>query len=168
MACAKEQPVRADSSSASSPVASSVSPAAASSAGADSARRQSAAANTAACVSEGEWQPCSVEKRLTDAGFVVIKKGASPTDVFQVPGTSYTLGAALIHVYLFPSAKDREKAVSAIDTVSVTRRGGVSSWPMPPTLITSNNLVAVLISDNGRLIERVQNNLTAGLPSAAR
>jgi hypothetical protein len=38
---------------------------------------------------------------------------------------------------------------------------------MPPTLITSNNLAAVLISDNGRLVERVQNAITAGLPSAA-
>ena len=37
----------------------------------------------------------------------------------------------------------------------------------PAWLITSNNLVAVLVSDNGRLVERVQLALTAGLPSAA-
>jgi len=58
--------------------------------------------------------------------------------------------------------------VAAIDTVTVAPRGGVVNWPMPPTLITSNNLAAVLISDNGRLVERVQNAITAGLPSAAR
>jgi len=39
---------------------------------------------------------------------------------------------------------------------------------MPPWFITSNNLVAVLVSDNGRLIERVQNAVRAGLPSPAR
>jgi len=40
-------------------------------------------------------------------------------------------------------------------------------WPLPPTLITSNNLVAVLVSDNARLIERVQLAITAGLPRAS-
>jgi len=54
------------------------------------------------------------------------------------------------------------------DTVAIAPRGGVATWSTPHTLITSNNLAAVLISDNGRLIERVQNAITAGLPSAAR
>ena len=126
------------------------------------------AANAATCVAEGEWQPCSVEKRLTDAGFVPIRKGVAPTGVFDVPGTAYTLGAAELNVYLFPSAKEREAAIGAIDTVTVARRAGASPWTSAPTLITSNNLVAVLLSDNGRLIERVQNAITGGLPSAAR
>ena len=69
-------------------------------------------------------------------------------------------------MYLFRSAKERATATAAIDTVLVVRRGGVSPWSMPPMLITSNNLAAVLLSDNGRLIERVQNAITAGLPSA--
>jgi hypothetical protein len=118
-------------------------------------------------VSEGNWQACSVEKRLTDAGFVPIKQGAAPASVFAVPGQSYALGAAALHVYLFPSAKAREDAVAAIDTVAVARKGATASWPLPPTLITSNNLAAVLVSDNGRLIERVQNAITAGLPRAS-
>jgi hypothetical protein len=109
-----------------------------------------------------------VERRLIDAGFVLVNKGAAPTGVFPVAGTSYTLGTAGLHVYLFASSKARETAVAAIDTVTVAPRGGVAKWPMPPTLITSNNLAAVLISDNGRLVERVQNAITAGLPSAAR
>ena len=119
-----------------------------------------------ACVLEGEWQPCRIEKRLTDAGFVPIKKGAAPAGVFDVEGITYALGAAELHVYLFPSATERESGVAAIDTVTVTRGAGPSPWSMQPTLITSNNLVAVLLSDNGRLIERVQNAITAGLPSA--
>jgi hypothetical protein len=105
---------------------------------------------------------------LTDAGFVLTKKGSAPADLFTVPGASYMLGAAEIRVYLFPTAADREKAIAGIDTVAVVRRGSASSWPSPPTLVTSNNLVAVLISDNGRLIERVQNAITAGLPRASR
>ena len=123
-------------------------------------------AATPGCVSEGAWQSCSVEKRLTDAGFVPIKKGAALGGVFETEGTSYALGSAELHVYLFRSAKEREAAVSRVDTVTVIRGAGPSPWSMTPTLITSNNLVAVLLSDNGRLVERVQNAITAGLPSA--
>ena len=118
-------------------------------------------------MSEGEWQSCSIEKRLTDAGFVPINKGPAPAGVFPVAGTSYALGAAQLHVYVFKSAKDRERAVAAIDTTTVSRRGSPSSWPLPPTFITSNNLVAVLVSDNARQIERVQLAITAGLPRAS-
>jgi hypothetical protein len=119
-------------------------------------------------VSEGAWQSCSLERRLTDAGFVLINNGAAPAGVFSAPGMSYMLGEAELHVYLFASARDREAAVSGIDTVAIAPRGTPSAWPSPHTLITSNNLAAVLVSDNGRLIERVQNAITAGLPAAAR
>jgi hypothetical protein len=118
-------------------------------------------------VSEGEWQSCSIEKRLTDAGFVPINKGPAPTGVFPIAGTSYALGAAQLHVYIFKSAKEREQAVAGIDTTTVARRGSAAPWPLPPTLITSNNLVAVLVSDNARQIERVQLAITAGLPRAS-
>ena len=167
-ACEKQSADRADSS------ASSVAAAAASPARIDSARRAESAgapapaATTPTCVSEGEWQPCSVQKRLTDAGYVPIDKGPSPAGVFPVPGTTYALGPAQLHVYLFKSAKEREQAIAAIDTTAVSRHGSAAPWPTRPTLITSNNLVGVLESDNGQLIERVQLAITAGLPRPNR
>jgi len=162
-ACQKQAADRADSAA----------PSAASPARIDSARRAETArastpvATTSACVSEGEWQQCSVEKRLTDAGYVPINKGTSPAGVFPVPGTTYVLGSAQLHIYIFKSAKEREQALAAIDTTAVTRRGSDAPWPTRPTLITSNNLVGVLVSDNGQLIERVQLAITAGLPRAS-
>ena len=119
-------------------------------------------------MSEGDWKQCSLEKRLTDAGFVPLSKGASPSGLFTVPGTTYALGTSVLHVYLFPSAAALKKELTNVDTVAVARRGVTASWPLAPTFITSNNLAAVLVSDNGRLIERVQNAITAGLPSASR
>lgn len=172
LACGRERSSRPDSANA--PTGSSASaPAGGGATQDDSARPGAGAAPrvvgiNSACVSEGTWQSCSVERRLIDAGFVLITKGPAPTGVFPVAGSSYMLGAADLYVYLFPSAKAREAAIAGIDTVAIAPRGGVASWPTPHTLITSNNLVAVLISDNGRLVERVQNAITAGLPSAAR
>lgn len=118
------------------------------------------------CVSEGAWQTCSVEKRLTDAGFVPQKQDAPAADLFAVRGTEYGLGPARLHVYVFATAKEREAAVAGIDTIAIARRGKPATWPAPAWLITSNNLVAVLVSDNARLVERVQLAITAGLPSA--
>lgn len=120
-----------------------------------------------ACVSEGAWQVCSVEKRLTDAGFVPLKQDGPAADLFPIPGVEYALGPARLHVYVFETAKARERAVATIDTIAIARRGKPATWPAPAWLITSNNLVAVLLSDNARLVERVQLALTAGLPSAA-
>ena len=167
-ACAREQPPRIDSAVTKSPAAPAATTRADSaSPGVASAPAASSNASAPTCLSEGAWQPCSVEKRLTDAGFVPIKKGVSPAGVFTVAGTTYALGPAELHVYLFRSAAERVNAVNGIDTVTVSRRGSPSPWAQPPTLITSNNLVAVLVSDNGRLIERVQNAITAGLPTAS-
>lgn len=171
-ACERESPARTDSSVSNAPIANA--PAAAASQRADSAASPAGAAPAAGaaatpgCVSEGAWQSCSIEKRLTDAGFVPINKGPAPTGMFPVAGTSYALGAAQLHVYIFKSAKEREQAVAGIDTTTVSRRGSQASWPMPPTFITSNNLAAVLVSDNARQIERVQLAITAGLPRASR
>ena len=167
-ACGRERTPAGDSAAVPTPA-----PALAAAAGADSAPaagppKAPVAPNVSTCVSEGEWQACSVEKRLTDAGFVPLRKGAAPGGVFDVPGTTYALGPAELHVYLFRTAGEREAAVARIDTGAVVRRGATAPWSMAPTLITSNNLAAVLLSDNGRLIERVQNAITGGLPSASR
>ena len=120
----------------------------------------------AACVSEGAWQACSVEKRLTDAGFVPMRQDAPAADLFPIKGIEYALGPARLHVYVFETAQARESAVASIDTIAIAPRGKPATWPAPAWLITSNNLVAVLVSDNARLVERVQLALTAGLPSA--
>jgi hypothetical protein len=73
-------------------------------------------------------------------------------------------------VYIFPSTAERERAVSAMDSVAVAPRGATGPWPAgsEPVLIQSNNLAAVLLSENARLTERVQLALTAGLPPPSR
>lgn len=172
VACQRESPARTDSAVSSPPPVSSTSPDTATSPRGGSASAAvtaagSGPATTSTCVSEGEWQPCSIEKRLTDAGFVLINKGPAPSGVFPVAGTSYALGDAQLHVYIFKSAKQREQAIAGVDTSTVSHRGSTAPWPLRPTLITSNNLVAVLVSENGRQIERVQLAITAGLPRAS-
>jgi len=164
VACARQESPRADSAAAAPPP--SVSPSRADSAASPNATVATSTPSTPACVSEGAWRECSVEKRLTDAGYVPINKGSAPPGIFPVQGTTYALGQAQAHVYVFASAKERQAAAAAIDTVTVSRPGVSPPWSSPPTFISSNNIVIVLVSDNGQLIERVQNFIRAGLPSA--
>lgn len=166
--CGGEQRTPRDSAAAAAPAPPPTAATADSGAGSTSAASRPTPAPENTCPLEGEWRTCKVEKRLTDAGYRPVHDGAAPGGVFPVEGARYTLGAAELYVYVFPSARDRERAVAAIDTVTVARAGAAGPWKVAPTLITSNNLAAVLVSDNGRLIERVQDALTAGLPSATR
>ena len=167
VACGRHEAPRTDSVAVQSPPSAPVPRRVDSAAVPGGAPATKAPATTPACVSEGDWQQCSIAKRLTDAGYVPIAKGPAPSGIFPVPGTTYALGNAELHVYVFKSAKERQTAVAAIDTVAVARRGAAASWPLQPTLITSNNVAAVLVSDNGRMIERVQNAIIAGLPRAS-
>lgn len=164
VACGRQAPPRADSAAVALPPAATTSRT--DSAASPNASAATTTASAPGCVSEGAWRECSVEKRLTDAGYVPIKKGAAPSGIFPVQGTTYALGQAQAHVYVFGTAKERQAAAAAIDTASVSRPGAASPWSAPPTFIASNNLIVVLVSDNGRLVERVQNAIRAGLPSA--
>lgn len=85
----------------------------------------------------------------------------------QVPAAVYGVGRGELQVYVYPSVAARERAISALDTTRVAPRATPFAWPKPPTLIVSNNLAAVLLTDDERLVERVQLALTAGLPEPA-
>lgn len=165
LACGGERHAAADSVTSAAPPAT---PAPIVDTSAASAITSAPTASRDTCPLEGEWRPCSVEKRLMDAGYRAVRDGVSPTGVFPVEGVRYALGAVPLHVFVFTSAADRAKAVAAIDTIAVAHPGAPNPWGGPPTLIVSNNLAVVLVSDNGRQIERVQNAITAGLPRAAR
>lgn len=117
------------------------------------------------CPRFGAWQACSVEKRLRDAGFVVTRRPEPPTSrIVPVDGIAYGLGPSELAVWLFPTSAERERASAGIDAATAQPTGAFERWPRPATLIVSNNLLAVLQSENERTIERVQLALTAGLP----
>ena len=80
------------------------------------------------------------------------------------PPLAYQLGTSELYVFVYPSVDERDRALAAVDTAHVMPKGRLITWSQPPTLITSSNLAAILLSANERLIERVQNSLTAGLP----
>ena len=86
----------------------------------------------------------------------------------RVPGIAYRVGHAELEVFLYDSAGAHRRDLAALDTGRVQPTGDSAvavAWSATPTLITSNNLAAILLSDQGTQIERVRLALTAGLPA---
>ena len=85
----------------------------------------------------------------------------------SVPGAAYAVGGGELQVYLYPDSLARQRDFADFDTARVrsAQPADSSAQPhAPATLITSNNLAAILMSDSETQIERVQLALTAGLP----
>jgi hypothetical protein len=113
----------------------------------------------------GLWQQCSVEERLIRAGMVLMRGDEPARHPFMhVPGLVYRTGVSEVQVFIYPSQEERERDTAPLDTVTVAPPGERVVWKAPPTLVTSINLAAIVLSLNGRQSERIANALGAGLP----
>jgi len=124
-------------------------------------------AKASQCPRTGVWALCSVERRLTQSGFVVRRvDGAPPRRAgFSVLPAVYTLGRSRLEVFIYPSEATLAADVAKIDTVSAAPRGAKNPWPFfSPTFVRSANLAAVFLTDNPTQAERLTLALTAGAP----
>lgn len=116
----------------------------------------------------GRWDDCNVRQRLERAGLAPQPLPDTLRLPFLKPaGVGYAVGHAVLRVFLYDSAGSLRSDMAKIDTLRVqsTTGGAPVAWDATPTLITSNNLAAILISDQATQIERVRLALTAGLPA---
>jgi hypothetical protein len=110
-----------------------------------------------------------VEDRLDNAGLIPrLEDSAAVLPMFSVKARKYALGRGTLYVLLYPDSMARVRDVAPLDTVRVLRAGQSFAWEMPPTLVQSRNLAAVLLTSSELLTIRVQDQLTAGLPVLQR
>jgi hypothetical protein len=118
------------------------------------------------CPPTGAWALCSVEKRLSQAGFVprkVATEGPRRAG-FSVAPTTYALGHSTLEVFLYPDARALERDWAKLDTLAAAPRGQTGVWQMPPTLVRSANLAAVFLTESPTQADRLTLALTAGAP----
>lgn len=141
-----------------------------SAAGAASATAAAAVPSLPECPNTtGRWDECNVRQRLERAGLAPQPLGDTLRQpLFSVPGIGYRVGRGELQVYLYESATALAKDLAELDTVRVQRGASAVSWSATPTLITSNNMAAVLLSEDGTQVERVRLALTAGLPAPTK
>lgn len=116
----------------------------------------------------GRWDECNVRQRLERAGLAPQPLPDTLRVPFlEKPGFGYGVGHAVLRVFLYDSAGALARDLADVDTVRVqsARVAPAVAWDATPTLITSNNMAAILLSDQATQIERVRLALTAGLPA---
>lgn len=120
------------------------------------------------CAHTGLWAVCSVENRIRQAGFVAKRvQGQAPDRPgFSVKPIVYTLGRSHLEVFIYQDEASLARDIVKMDTVRVAPIGTAGSWEIPPLLIRSGNLAAVLLSENPRQAERLSLALTAGAPQS--
>lgn len=104
---------------------------------------------------------------MEHAGVILTRKDQPPAwDFLQGDGRAYTVGAGddELHIYVYPDAAARQRDTDALDSAAVSPRGARRSYKVPPLLVTSNNLAALVFTLNERTSERLANALSAGLP----
>ena len=120
------------------------------------------------CPPSATWTPCNVRERLEQSGLVLLPVDTIHHDFMHVPGVVWRIGHGELQLFLYADSAAMRRDVSQLDSARAAPPTMMITWIKPPTLITSNNLAAILLSDSGEEIERVANALTAGLPALPR
>lgn len=119
------------------------------------------------CPHDGKWALCSIERRLRQSGFVArrLDGDTARRAGFAVRPVVYNLGRTRLEVFLYRDSASLARDIAKLDTLSVGPVGAPSQWgDVPPILLRSANMAAVIISQDPRQIERATLVLTAGPP----
>jgi hypothetical protein len=114
-----------------------------------------------------QWDLAAVEATLQAAGTHPVYAAEPVRQPFmRVPGTLFSLGASEIQIYVYPDEAARLHDTHALDPHLVAPPHMMITWRMPPTLIVSGNLAAILLTRDAALRDRVHHAL-AHPPSAS-
>ena len=112
------------------------------------------------------WRACSALERLEAAGLAPRERGVVRQPFFSVEGAAFALGDDdEVQTFVFADSVAAARESDALDSVRVAPPTMLINWRRRPTLMRSANLVAILLSDDDRMIERVSLALGAGLPA---
>lgn len=111
------------------------------------------------------WSPALIPKALEDAGLEMVGV-PSPIDApfLSAPGARMTFvgpggGRGELRAFIYGDAGAVARDLAGIDTVRVAARGTRLEWGMPARLITDNNLIAILLTNDSRIREIVERTL---------
>jgi hypothetical protein len=122
----------------------------------------------APCPPTGKWSECAVVERLDRAGLAPRLDSAAATESPLGPkGTLLRVGNSELELYIYPDVAARERDQAKLDRRKYLGHDAPISIRVQPTLIPSDNLLAILHSRNDHQRERVADAITAGPPQPA-
>jgi hypothetical protein len=120
------------------------------------------------CPGTGHWEACTVFDRLERAGLAPQRGDTVRFPFLTVAGQTWRLGRATIYVFRYADSSARHTDWIALDSARARPLGDtVTTWEGTPTVLVNDNLLAILLSENGEQVERVSLALTAGPPPKA-
>ncbi|MGI9078349.1 MAG: hypothetical protein ACR2G6_13635 [Gemmatimonadaceae bacterium] len=127
-----------------------------------SAARGAIVAAESAATALDEWNRAEVVKRLSEAGLVVSDRGEEIRQPFlSVPGNLLEVSESPLQLFIYPSIESREVDSQKLEPARAAPPNVMVSWLQPPHLIVSGKLLAILLTHNEHLAERVTDVLTA-------
>ena len=125
------------------------------------------AAGDSSCALVGSWTECKLLERLENAGLAPRRaQGTIRQPFLSVPGVVISLGDAELQAYVYSDTIALKRDYTRMDPVRVAPPTMQITWIATPNLIRSNNLMAILLSNDETQVERVRNAIEAGLPAA--
>jgi len=118
-----------------------------------------------ACPRTGHWSECQVFARLEQAGVAPRREG----EIRDLPRVAaaphvYTIGSAMVAVYLFADTASRAAAARQLDTLHFVSPAASLTMRNEATAIQNDNLLALLFSQRDQTRERVSDAFQAGAP----
>jgi hypothetical protein len=129
-----------------------------------SASPESRIPSPGSCPATGAWAACNVFDRLDRAGLAPRRDTTIVTEEPLSPkGTQILVGNAKLELYVYPDVRTRERDQGKLDRTKYVSFDA-PTMQSQPTLIYNANLIAILLSRNDHLRERVSDAITAGPP----
>lgn len=106
---------------------------------------------------------------LRSAGMRPVVEGPVREPFFGVQGTLVNVPGAELELFVYGDAIAAGRDIDGLDTLTVSPRGRRVVWRKPPALVTSNNLVTIVLTESSAVrdqVRRVLGTITDGAPGA--
>ena len=105
-----------------------------------------------------QWTLREVARRLTDGGLVVTDSGRTGVrqSFLTVEGHQLRVSGSDLQVFIYPDPPSRKSDSDRLDTARAAPADAEIQWVATPHLIASGNLIAIHLTPNERLAERVR------------
>jgi hypothetical protein len=107
------------------------------------------------------WNLEMVEGQLHEAGFTV-SRDRTPVNLpyMSVPGTAFDLGGSVtVQIYLYGDAGARGSDTDKLDPARAAPPGANVAWRSPATLVTDNNMAAIVLTADPTVRARIADAL---------
>lgn len=109
------------------------------------------------------WSLPALHKTLCNLGLNPVVQGEVRQPFMGEPGIRYKLNGGELQAYIYADAGAVARDTDQLDTATVSPPTMMIHWRTPPTLIISNNLVLILLTNDPELRETIRAAVTPDL-----